>query len=718
MMEETLLNRAPERWPDDGPFIQAASSLERSGRIEELIRLLEARVREVPIPSEAGRVLTRAGELTRDRIKDLGRAEDFFRRALLYTPGSKEALKSLLLLLDQKQDYAALAELLEVMARSASGPERAALLLKAADLYEHKLQRKDRAILCCQQASHADPTARPAFRRCRQLFLSDHRFRPAFDSLERERVALGSAGLADDYAALAENLADDPVEHALAQSAARIAQEIQPGNPRAEKVLRALKQFDLSWRDRVRLLRTASLEERDRKNAARLSLGVAKLFAWCDSAARNKVKEALDRSFLLWPGMPAALDFVERLAAKENDFPGAIRSLEGMASELKDKGVQSQLWTRAGLLRLKIDDRAGALADFEKAVDADPSRPEAIGFAAELLIEKGGAAEAFSVYERHLTTLIDRRSQIDVRMWLAELGVGLQRAEARVHLEAVLRLERTHTRAAWRLAHLLVEAGDAEALEPVLELALLAGASPPERLKLALSAADLFEKKGDPGRAFAALARAFFAQPDQQQIASAMVESAARTGPMAEITRSLQRAAKIASEPASAEIKRALAELLQRSAAAPAAPPQVDSSPPVLKPPGSNGPEVRPPSEVENLERGASSAIASSRWEDAAGIIEILIAKLPGEQGGLAQSRWKLKLARLYGERLSRPDEAVALLLQLLDTELAPEVVPTLEKLASQGARPSEIPHPGVVDRPGGCEPPLFGGAPGSRPVR
>lgn len=690
-MEENLLNRAPERWPDDGPFIQAASSLERAGRIEELIRLLEARVREVPIPSEAGRVLTRAGELTRDRIKDLGRAEDFFRRALLYTPGSKEALKSLLLLLDQKQDYPALAELLEVMAVSATGPERAALLLKAADLYEHKLQRKERAILCCQQASHADPTARPAFRRCRQLFLSDHRFRPAFDSLERERAALGSAGLADDYAALAENLADDPVEHALAQTAARIAQEIQPGNPRAEKVLRALKQFDLSWRDRVRLLRTASLEERDRKNAARLSLGVAKLFAWCDSAARNKVKEALDRSFLLWPGMPAALDFVERLAAKENDFPGAIRSLEGMALELKDKGVQSQLWTRAALLRLKLDDRAGALADFEKAIEADPSRSEAIGFAAELLIENGGAAEAFSVYERHLNTLIDRRSQIDVRMWLAELGIGLGRAEARTHLEAVLRLDRTNTRAAWRLANLLVETGDAQALEPVLELALLAGAPSAERLKLALSAADLFEKKGDPGRAFAALARAFFAHPDQPQIASAMVESAGRSGPMAEITRSLQRAAKLASEPASTEIKRALADLLQRSAAAQAAPPRAEPSPPVLKPQASNAAEVSPGSELENLERSVSMMLAASRWEEAAGIIQTLISRLPGEQGGLVPGRWKLKLARLYGERLSRPDQAVALLLQLLDTEVAPEVLPTLERLASQGVRPSEI---------------------------
>src|SRR5215472_14978293 len=329
-MEEPLLKRAPERWPDDGPFLQAASSLERSGRIEELIRLFESRVQELPIPAEAVR------ELTRDRIKDLSRAEDFFRRALLFAPGAKEPLKGLSTLLEQRQDYASLAELLETAARSTSGPERAALLLKAAD----------------------------------------------------------------HYASLAEQLAEDPVEHPLAGDAARIALEIQPGNARAEKVQKALKQFDLSWRDRVRLLRTASLEERDRKRAARLSLLVAKLFAWCDSAARNKVKEALDRSFLLWPGMPAAVDFLERLAAKEQDFPGAVRFLEGMAQELKDRPVQSQLWTRAGLLRLKLDDRAGALLDFEKAADADLSRPECIALAAELLLEKNRAGEALSLYER------------------------------------------------------------------------------------------------------------------------------------------------------------------------------------------------------------------------------------------------------------------------------------------------------------------------------
>src|SRR5262249_19210990 len=355
-------------------------------------------------------------------------------------------------------------------------------------------------------ASQADPTARQAFRKCRQLLLSDYRYRPAFDSLQRERAALGSGGLADDYAALAELLTEDPLEHPLAQSAARIALEIQPGHAKAEKVQRALKVFDLSWRDQVRRLRTASLEERDRKSAARLSLLVAKLFAWCDGTARGKVKEALDRSFLLWPGMPAGLDFLERLAAKEKDMPGAMRSMQAMARESKDRAVQSQLWTRAGLLRLQLEDRAGALEDFQMAAEIDPSRPEGIGLAAEMLIEKGEVEEAFALYQRHLGTLKDRRAQIDLRTWLAELGPSMGRDDVREHFQEVFKLDRTNARAARRLAQLAVKAADAEALEPVLELALV-GANEPERIALALAAAQLFEDRGDSARALAVLRR-------------------------------------------------------------------------------------------------------------------------------------------------------------------------------------------------------------------
>src|SRR5262249_45477392 len=240
--------------------------------------------------------------------------------------------------------------------------------------------------------------------------------------------------------------------------------------PRAGKLRRPLNVFALTGRDQVRRLRPASLDERARKSAARQSLLVAKLFAWCDGTAKSKVKEALHRSFLLWPGMPAALDFLERLAAKENDIPGAVRSVQAMAREAKDRAVQSQVWTRAGLLRLQLEDRAGALEDFQMAVEIDPSRPEGIGLAAEMLIEKGEVEEAFALYQQHLATVKDRRTQTDLRMWLAEIGASMGRDDVRAHLQAVLKSDRTNARAARRLAPLAIEAADLEALEPVLEL--------------------------------------------------------------------------------------------------------------------------------------------------------------------------------------------------------------------------------------------------------
>src|SRR5207302_9373641 len=107
-----------------------------------------------------------------------------------------------------------------------------------------------------------------------------------------------------------------------------IAQQIDPRGVRADKVRKEIAKFEHTWRDKIRTLRQASLDERDRKQAARLSLLVAKLFAWYDSGSTGKLKEALDRCFLPWPAMPDALASIERLAEKNNDWKTAIAQLE------------------------------------------------------------------------------------------------------------------------------------------------------------------------------------------------------------------------------------------------------------------------------------------------------------------------------------------------------------------------------------------------------
>src|SRR5439155_10546629 len=139
-----------------------------------------------------------------------------------------------------------------------------------------------------------------------------------------------------------------------------------------------------------------------RKQAARLSLLVAKLFAWYDSAATAKLKEALDRCFLLWPAMPDALGFIERLGEKTGDWKAAIAQIEKMSDSAKEKPAQVDLALRLGILKLtRANDPKGALACFEKAAKVDPTRADASSLAAELMIEAGRADDAVALLDKH-----------------------------------------------------------------------------------------------------------------------------------------------------------------------------------------------------------------------------------------------------------------------------------------------------------------------------
>jgi len=688
-MEKSSVKRSPERGPQDQPFLELAASLESAGRIEELVKLYETRARDLAPAADACELLSRAAELARDRLRNPARAEDLFRRALLYGPDSKGPLKGLKALYEHRQDYASLADALELLARSSSGPEKANLLLKAADLYEHKLQRKDRATLCCQQASKADPTSRPSFRRCRLLFLSDQRYLSAFESLERERASLGNAAMAEDYASLAEQLAEDPTEHPLALKAVKVSLELQPGNARAEKVQKSIQQFEHTWRDRVRLLRTASLEERDRKRAARLSLLVAKLFAWYESKAAAKVKEALDRCFLLWPGMPEALTFVERLAEKTGDFSGAVASLERMAADGKDRAVQADLWARIASLRLmRLKDRPGALEAFQRAVEIDPARTDAACLAAELLIEGGRPQNALSLYDRCLAMAKDRSSQIGLRIRLADLCLALRELEAaRGHLEFALKLEPGNAQAAYRLARLCVENEEVGALASILDLALHAPRPLSERVALSEAVAALYQAKGNPGAAFVALAHGALLDPARPQLAARLIETANIAGRTPEIVAGLRHLAELMPNPASTELWREVPKLLQDASNGSTASEASDGAP---KPPSPSPsvPSAKSPRDADALRALASKSLASARWDEAAQALQRLIEVASiGADRREAQAR----LAQLFSDRLGRKDEAAQLYLALLAEGTGNGVLAALERLASQGIRQVEI---------------------------
>ena len=80
-MEQNLSPRpSPVRATDERSFLETEATLEKAGRVEELIRLYEGRGREVPAP-EATRLLSRAAELSLERLRNPARAEELLRRA-------------------------------------------------------------------------------------------------------------------------------------------------------------------------------------------------------------------------------------------------------------------------------------------------------------------------------------------------------------------------------------------------------------------------------------------------------------------------------------------------------------------------------------------------------------------------------------------------------------------------------------------------------------
>ncbi len=695
---------------------------------EERAHSLELQARTALAPSEASSLLCQAADLLLQHGKEPERAQGLLQRAAAIAPQDLEPLKRLRVLYEQRQRHALLAEVLERLAQRTGGAEAATLLFRAAELHEKQLHRPHRAVLCLQLAARADPKRREAFRRVRKVLLADGHAVAAYESLTRERRALGDAGMAAEYAGLAERLLEDPPHHELALRAADQALTLEPGHAGALKVKKTLSNFALTWRDRVRTLRSHSLETQDRKEAAGYSLQVAKLFARFDPHARGKVDEALDRAFLLYPGMPEAAAFVESLAAQDPDPGRAATRLEELAARTQEKTPRAELFIRAGMQRLsRQSNPTRALEDFRQAHLADPSRADSTSLAVELATEQGNPAIAAELLEAHLAALVDPLQAVPVRKQLAALYAGPLKVpqRARAQLEAVLNAAPSELGAALQAAQLAVEAEDADALGRLLPLLDLPGPWKAATELLERCAA-VFAKANDPRRAADALAHALLHAPARVELLPKLMEEARRAGNagLDALAASLRKAAAIAPEPtAAAAVWRALAELLgaapDRAAEAEAAwrevkrrEPDGAGPPPPPAPPtleelqaklAALGPTPKPtealplwrqlsaaqPEDPLIAKQLATALAPLELWDELAEVTARLTKIAPTPEERLDYS---VRLARLYSEPLKKPEEAAAILLARAQAgELGAGVVEELERLAARDVRRKEI---------------------------
>jgi thioredoxin-like negative regulator of GroEL len=374
-----------------------------AGQVEALVALHEGRARVLP-PEEAAPLWRQAAELARFELHNARRAEALFRALLAISPGDPSALAGLAGLAEERQDWPALAAVLEREQQAAPTPEAAArVALRLGRVYEERLGRRDRAALLYGRAVQLAPGLEEARQAALEACLGLRRFSQAKRLLDGARDAGAARGpLAAAYVRLGAALAEEALFHELAMDALIEAKTLDRDARGAQVARERVASLPRRWREE-----SAALEARaaaaPRAEAAGLLVRSAQLHAAYDGDGAAHAVERLERAWALAPGHPAVLDLLDRLLAERKDFGALAAALVRLAAATRDRAALVQVHLAQAQLRLvRLADGPGALAALLDALAADPACEAAALQAFEALADAGRVEEALALLERHL----------------------------------------------------------------------------------------------------------------------------------------------------------------------------------------------------------------------------------------------------------------------------------------------------------------------------
>jgi len=707
-------------------------------RIEELIFLYESRASEVENLKEAATLLARAAGLANTRLNKPFLAEELLQRALAYDPWSQDALREFQLLCEQRKDLLSLAETLERLAELCAPEESADCILRAARLFE-QLQLFDRAERCCRLAAKTLPSHRETFRQARQILIALENFSAAYELLQQEATQVPASALLDDYLLLAEAVIEDPQYLELSKQVFIFLAEMDPSNERLSELQQRVAEFSANWKTHIQMLRDVVQKETNRQQAAKCFLKIAKIYAFFESdiAERKKgMKEALDQCFLLWPSMPGALSLLEHGAKSSGRYDIIVSAFEKLAHETKDRNAKTALYLRLGQLALeKLGNQVVAAAAFENAAFHDPVRGDVVGIAVELALARGDVSKALQLLEKSFEVQTANVDKAKILVKVADISLTYSKddAKARLAFEKALSLTPKDGMLVFRLAQLLLKAGDVSELAALLPRTIKAPKLLQERIAFCEAAASLFAQQSAPEKAFLAWTLVVQLLPSKTENLQKFWQAAVEANAQEEYLQVLRKVAQKTDKKTAVVFWKTLAQQLsaldkaneskeawievQKIASDDiellAALKSFESLP-------SNESEdarwmlVQQAKDLETataspqalleiyrkilkLEPGNTEVLRKAvevngqleRWEDAALYLEQLIALLPESK---ERDVWRIFFAQMQSEKLGRKDAAVQLYLSLLtEGDANADVVSSLEQLASEGIQQVKI---------------------------
>ncbi len=638
----------------------AQGALERKlaekGRWDELAKLLEIEASAAETPAERARAWFRIGEVMENRLKQADKSRGAYEQALAADPGFAPAREALVRLLTQAREWKRLVEELEHDAKEATDPALGVgALLQQAEVYREELADPVRAIACYEAVLERDPAHVEALLGLEPLYAE----KGAWDALAKlyatQARVLSDAGariaVLRELGRLEERRAGDDLSRV--REAELMVLQLAPSDPSA---LAALFRLALRAEDPVLV---------GQVDAQLANVGPPALGA----EHTTRLAELLESS-----GDASALGLYRSALARDPESIAAARGLSRMAERLGDPKLLEEAASR--LVEVALDpvaaarllvraagalaqgaDRAGAAAVLEGALEYSPDDESAAAALQSLLASPADTERLVRAFTQAATEAKDRERVAALWIQVAELHASRRRdiPAGLAALQRALVVLPGHVATLMKLAELYVRDGQwVEAAERLRLVVSQAGAPESARLDAhARLAAILDERLGDPDRARASVEAVLAADPKHPAALGRLVKLEIRRGRLDAASEAAARLVKTAAEPDDrAEALMALGRVEMARGRA-----------------GAAGQAFAEAIEIVGLEGDAASdlreVIAQVPRKPDAPSWDVYAAALTryveNSRGQVTPDVYQ-ELARVLGEALHRPDQAIQML--------------------------------------------------------
>jgi tetratricopeptide (TPR) repeat protein len=508
-LDEALaaLESAAKETPGDPMILGELSRVYEIGkRWAKLASVLETVANSTSSASDRVALMHRIAQIHEERLEDLDRAMEWYRRALDAEPAYVPALQALGKLYADRGHFTALIAMhLGEAGVSKDVGRRAAAHGRVAEILERQLGNVDQAIEHHARALGLLPGYAPSFKALARLYSLGKRFRELSELYERAVDQARDPETKTTYLFKIGRLEEDALGAPLSALAAysRIL-DIDPNHLGALHAVQRAAERGEAWDELVRALDNEAEKTRDPAERAALYHRAAeiteeRLGETEDAAVRYKKVLALD------PRYAPALSSLGRLYYRAGRSEDLLATYElELALTAPGLSTASLRYKMGELAEERIGRDDEAIQHYRAAVEADPHHLTAIRAVARLQSTRGEWREVVRFLQIELTALEDKPARARAALRIGE--VYEHRLEDRVKAldayERALAEVPDFRPALDGRARLLERAKDYHALAPALALEAVASKEPRLAVLARLREGEIFrDHLAEPNRA-------------------------------------------------------------------------------------------------------------------------------------------------------------------------------------------------------------------------